>query len=48
MLTNYDEELRFLEEWIEKPKEEEDYITIVDTKHSRMLSCSMMKEEIES
>jgi hypothetical protein len=47
MIMNYEEELRLLEEWIEIPKGGEDCITVVDTKHPRMLNCSMVREEID-
>jgi hypothetical protein len=47
MPMDFEEELRLLEEWLEKPKGEVNYITIADKKHPRMLSCNMVKGEIE-
>jgi len=46
MLMDFEEELRFLEEWLEKPNGEEDYLTVANIEHPRMNSCNIVSEEV--
>jgi hypothetical protein len=44
MLTNLDEELKFLEEWLVSPKVEGGCIAVADTEHPTMSSGNIIKE----
>jgi hypothetical protein len=48
MLMDYEEELRLLEEWIERPKEGEYCITVADKKYPRIPSCNIIIKEVRS